>query len=70
LIHYLAGDRIPDDLEGELPRSWIEASHLEAHPVRTGPAADFPAIPGDPSADGGPVDGELTEKLRALGYVR
>lgn len=70
LIHYLAGDRIPDDLEGELPRSWIEASHLEAHPVRTGKAADFPAIPGDPSADGGPVDAELTEKLRALGYVR
>ena len=70
LIHYLAGDRIPDDLEGSVPQRWIAAEQLSARPVVLAPAAEFPFARGEPSSAEAAASHELTEKLRALGYVQ
>ncbi|MEN8183962.1 MAG: alkaline phosphatase family protein [Myxococcota bacterium] len=68
LLFYLAGQPIPDDLEGELPRDWIHPEVLAARPPETIAASEIPGfvVDGAPAAG---VDPDLTEKLRALGYV-
>lgn len=67
LVFHLAGQALPDDLEGELPRAVLEPGWLERHPVRTVPAGKFtPAGGSDPEAI---ADGELSERLRSLGYL-
>ena len=69
LVHYLAGDRIPDDLDGAVPTRFISAEQLKARPVEIAPAATFLGLPaGDPTTESS-ASRELTEKLRALGYV-
>jgi hypothetical protein len=68
LVAWLVGEAIPDDLEGELPRRWLDPRELERQPPRTAPAPDV-ALP-RPRADAPAVgDAELTERLRRLGYV-
>jgi hypothetical protein len=68
LVAWLAGEAIPDDLEGELPRRWLDPRELESRPPRTAPAPDV-ALP-RPRPDAPAVgDAELTERLRRLGYV-
>ena len=68
LVAYLAGAAIPDDLEGELPRAWIDADYLAAHPPRR--AAPPPvALHTAPAGADAASDAELTERLRRLGYV-
>jgi len=68
LIFYLAGQPIPDDLPGRLPRDWIDPHALAENPPRVAPASDFPALPKGPEVEE-ISDPELTEKLRALGYL-
>jgi hypothetical protein len=69
LLFYLAGQPIPDDLEGALPRDWIDPAHLAAHPPRGVAAADAPALASSPAAPAAGVDDAMLERLRALGYV-
>jgi hypothetical protein len=74
LVVYLAGDAIPDDLDGRLPTEWIAAAHLAANPPRHVSAASMPGLTRpSPDALGEAADGShdpaLIEKLRALGYV-
>jgi hypothetical protein len=68
LIAWLAGEAIPDDLDGELPRRWIDPAALEREPPRVAPA---PAVPLAEARAGASAlgDAELTERLRRLGYV-
>ena len=67
LVFHLAGQALPDDLEGELPRAVLEPAWLERHPVRTVPGGKFtPAGGSDPEAS---ADDELSERLRSLGYL-
>jgi hypothetical protein len=68
LLFYLAGQPIPDDLEGRLPLEWIEANHRSQHPPRSVPA-DSELDPGASEA-AGIEDPALIEKLRALGYLQ
>jgi hypothetical protein len=67
LLFYLAGRPIPDDLERELPRAWIDPAALAARPPRRVAAAELPGLEAGGAAAAAP-DG-LTETLRALGYV-
>lgn len=69
LLFYLADQPIPDDLEGALPRDWIDPAHLAAHPPRGVAAADAPALASSPAAPAAGVDDAMLERLRALGYV-
>ena len=68
LVAWLAGEAIPDDLEGELPRHWLDPNELARHPPREAKAPEVPLLraqPGAPAAD----DAEMIERLRRLGYV-
>jgi hypothetical protein len=68
LVAWLAGEAIPDDLEGELPRRWLDPQELVRHAPREAPAPVVPlarARPGAPALD----DEAMTERLRRLGYV-
>lgn len=68
LMTYLAGQPVPDDYEGQLPRMLIDPEWLERHPPRTIPAAKVPRLPDDRRAPAG-SDKEVEERLRALGYI-
>jgi arylsulfatase A-like enzyme len=65
---YLAGQPIPDDLEGELLSDWVSPEVLAERPPATIPGAEMPGFANDELPAAG-VDPDLTEKLRALGYV-
>ena len=72
LVAYLAGHPIPDDLEGQLPKDWIDTEFAATHSVRSVPAAELPGVEpngGGGGEDSGSEDPELVEKLRALGYI-
>jgi hypothetical protein len=69
LLFYLAGRPIPDDLEGELPRDWIDPAYLAAHPPRAVAAAEAPGLARSPAAPAAGVDDAMLERLRALGYL-
>ncbi len=70
LIAYLAGQPVPDDLEGRFPKAWLAPAYLAANPVRVVPAEDLPSL-AETAAEGRSVDDDaMTERLRALGYVR
>jgi hypothetical protein len=65
LIVYLAGQPIPDDLEGRLP-SWIlSPAFLKRHPPSKIAVRALPRR----SAGTTPEDPELTRRLKSLGYV-
>lgn len=67
LVLHLAGQPLPDDLEGELPRAVLDPAWLEAHPVRRVPAAEPTRdAASDPQAG---ADEELSKRLRSLGYL-
>jgi predicted AlkP superfamily phosphohydrolase/phosphomutase len=71
LMTYLAGQPIPDDMEGQFQRALIDPDYLENHPPGSIQAAKAPRLPpekGIPAA--GDKDMETTEKLRALGYIQ
>ncbi|MES1244966.1 MAG: alkaline phosphatase family protein [Acidobacteriota bacterium] len=68
LVTYLAGQPIPDDYEGQLPRMLIAPEWLERHPPTTIPAARAPRLPDDRRGPAG-SDKEAEERLRALGYI-
>jgi hypothetical protein len=71
LVTYLAGEPLPDDLEGSLPRDWIRADHLAAHPPRSVAAAQAPGLVDVVAGTETSVDDDaMTERLRALGYLR
>jgi hypothetical protein len=70
LLFYLSGEAIPDDLDGRLPRAAIDEQWLDAHPPRTIDAATLPELPPDSGPEGETADdGQVTERLRSLGYV-
>lgn len=68
LMAYLAGQPIPDDLEGKMPRAVIDPEWLERHPPRSIPASQVPRLPDD-KRGGAANDREVEERLRALGYI-
>jgi len=71
LMMYLAGQPIPDDMEGQLQRALIDPDHFERHPPATIEAARAPRLPDDKGgAAGVGEDAETREKLRALGYIQ
>jgi hypothetical protein len=67
LLFYLAGQAIPDDLEGRLPLEWIETEHRSEHPPRSAPADSSARL--IESEAHGVTDPALIEKLRSLGYI-
>jgi predicted AlkP superfamily phosphohydrolase/phosphomutase len=70
LLTYLAGQPLPDDLEGRPDPTWIEPDHLARHPPRGVAAAEAPRLP--PEADvttGAEDDEDVKRRLRALGYL-
>lgn len=71
IMTYLAGQPIPDDYEGKLPRALFEPGWLERHPPRTIPASQAPRLAGEKGQGPGGAAGdkELEERLRALGYI-
>lgn len=70
LLSYLAGQAIPDDLEGHFPDDLIEPGYLLRNPPRWIPAAEVPRLAEDGAVDAeGIEDSELDERLRALGYI-
>jgi hypothetical protein len=71
LVAHLAGQPVPDDLEGTLPEAFLDPAWLAAHPPRRVPAAEAPRFVADPRAAAPSVDDDaMVERLRALGYVR
>jgi hypothetical protein len=70
LIFHLAGEAVPEDLEGRVPTDWLTPELLAARPVERRPVTEFPDLP-RPSArpDSPGLERELEEKLRGLGYV-
>ena len=70
LVAYLAGELVPDDLEGTLPRDWIDPAWLAAHPPRSVPASQLPGLVPSEAAPAAAVgDPAMLERLRSLGYV-
>jgi hypothetical protein len=70
LVAYLAGEPLPDDLEGRLPRDWIDPAWLAAHPPRSSPASALPGLlPSDSAPAESVGDPAMLERLRSLGYV-
>ncbi len=69
LVAYLAGQPIPDDLEGRLPADRIAPEWLAAHPPRFEAAPPWHPDAGDAPA-GAADDAAVIERLRALGYVK
>ncbi len=69
LYLWLAGSAIPDDLEGTLPRAFLDPAALAARPPKVVDAGDLPRL--DPPAARHPVGGDaaLVERLRSMGYV-
>jgi hypothetical protein len=68
LLLHLAGQPVPDDLEGAVPARLLAPAWSRAHPLRRVPAAELPGLPDEP-ADASVDDAVLMERLRALGYV-
>ena len=71
LMTYLAGQPIPGDFEGRLPRALLDPGYLDRHPPREVSAAEAPLLPAEPGRPGksGAADAETEERLRALGYI-
>ena len=69
LLFYLAGQPIPDDLPGELPRDWLDSAVLAENPPRIARASDFRDLPEGPEVEA-ISDPELVERLRSLGYLK
>lgn len=70
LVFWLAGQPIPDDLEGQLPERILDPALLAASPPRLVPAASLAVLADDapaPAATAG--DEEIRERLRSLGYA-
>jgi hypothetical protein len=68
LLFYLAGQPVPDDLEGRVPRSVLPWSRLLLHPVRYVDATSLPVS----NEAREPVDAagsDLDDQLRTLGYI-
>jgi len=71
LVAYLAGQPLPDDLEGALPETFLRPERLAAQPPRRVPAAEAPRFAADESGPAPTVDDDaMVERLRSLGYVR
>jgi hypothetical protein len=72
LLFYLAGQPIPDDVEGELPEALIDPARLAASPPRTVAAAEMPGLAEEEGERGieKAGDEEIRERLRTLGYAR
>lgn len=70
LVFWLAGEVIPDDLDGQVHEAWLDASVLAKRPVERRSAAEFPEL-ARPSveADSPEKRKDLEEKLRGLGYI-
>jgi hypothetical protein len=66
LLFYLAGQPIPDDLEGRLPKEILSPEALRNHPPRT-IKASAPRRRGTKAPP--PEDPELLRRLRSLGYA-
>ncbi len=70
LLTYLAGQPIPDDLEGQLREALFDPDHLRRIPPRSVPAAEAPSLnDGDQRGGAADEDSELRKRLEALGYV-
>jgi hypothetical protein len=68
---YLAGQPVPNDMEGQIQRALIDPDHLERNPPATIEATRAPRLPDDNgSAAKAGEDAETREKLRALGYIQ
>ena len=68
LLFYLAGEPLPDDLEGRTPAAWLDLDVLG--PVERRPAGEFPELARPSARPDSPAQiRELEEKLRGLGYV-
>ena len=68
LLFYLAGEPLPDDLEGRVPTAWLDLEILG--PVERRPVAEFSELPRPSARPDSPEQvRELEEKLRSLGYV-
>ena len=71
LLLYLAGQPIPDDLEGASPAPLLTPEYLRSRPLRTVTAAEALRLPPEANeASGLEGDEELRKRLRALGYVQ
>jgi hypothetical protein len=70
LLAYLAGQPIPDDLEGKLPRVLFVPQQLAANPPRVVPAAQLPRLAEDGAAAVTEYDPEIEKRLRSLGYLQ
>ena len=71
LMTWLAGQPIPGDFEGRLPRALLDPGYLERYPPRHVSAVQAPRLPPEPGMPGTPgaADAETEERLRALGYI-
>lgn len=69
LITHLAGQPIPDDLEGRLPLEILNDEYRAAHTPRYAPATSVPRLADSSEGDSPVDDPELLQKLEALGYV-
>lgn len=66
LLFYLAGQPLPDDLEGRLPKEILSPDVLRSHPPQT-IKATAPRQRGKTAP--APEDPELLRRLRSLGYA-
>lgn len=68
-VLYLLGMPIADDLAGQLPRGLISTQFLAAHPLRSVPTYGLRhTLPR--RTTGKPLDREMIERMRSLGYVK
>ena len=69
LLFALSGQPLPDDLERPVRADLLDGDWLAAHPPRSIAAAEMPGLPRGEERRGA-SDEAVTERLRALGYVR
>jgi len=69
LLFHLAGEPVPDDLEGRLPAALLRPEWRAEHPPRSIRADRVPALPASARTGSAIDDPGLVEKLRSLGYL-
>lgn len=70
LLLYLAGQPIPEGLDGRLAEEALDPDYLANHPVRRVAASEAPLLPPEEVDPDDPESEEIRRRLRALGYVR
>lgn len=68
-VLYLCGVAVPEHMDGSARVDVLDPSFVNQHPLQTAPPDPMPLSPKEFELGGAPLDEEITQELRELGYV-